>query len=93
MNTENNVLDVVVYNSCKCKMKSYFATGMYPPVEDTVWNTHLQWQPIPVHTVSENQDELLAMNKKCPKFDEEYNRVKNSAAYKKRLEKYRNLLL
>lgn len=29
----------------------------------------MQWQPIPIHTMPENEDYLLAMKKPCDKYD------------------------
>lgn len=65
---------------------------MYPPVNGSVWNTDLLWQPIPVHTVPEKDDEILSMNKPCPAYNQEYKKVTSSNAYKERLMKYQNLM-
>ncbi|KAL3270630.1 hypothetical protein HHI36_021163 [Cryptolaemus montrouzieri] len=41
--------------------------GFFPPQNEFVEN--LAWQPIPVHSTKETEDELLAMKKSCPKYD------------------------
>lgn len=70
----------------------HFQIGMYPPKSKTVWNTEINWQPIPVHTVPELEDELLAMRKPCPAYDTELERVMHSKPYKERLRKYQHLM-
>lgn len=41
--------------------------GLYPPTGNQVWNNNLMWQPIPVHTVPQEEDNLLSSHAKCPK--------------------------
>lgn len=65
---------------------------MYPPNNKSAWNTKIDWQPIPVHTVPEKDDELLAMKKPCPAYDKEFERLIHSKAYKERLRKYQQLM-
>lgn len=43
--------------------------GMYPPDKKETWNANINWQPIPVHTLPEKEDAVLAMKKSCPKYD------------------------
>ncbi|KAG1706635.1 Testicular acid phosphatase [Nymphon striatum] len=42
--------------------------GLFPPQKDDVWNSELMWQPIPIHTVSGDNDYLLSRSCNCPKF-------------------------
>ena len=44
--------------------------GLYPPVSNQVWNPNLEWQPIPVHTLPEIEDNLLSTKAYCPRFEE-----------------------
>lgn len=30
--------------------------GLYPPINDDVWDENIPWQPIPVHTIPEKSD-------------------------------------
>ena len=32
--------------------------GLYPPVSTDKWDDSINWQPIPVHTVPEDQDDV-----------------------------------
>uniref|UniRef100_A0A182NA80 acid phosphatase n=1 Tax=Anopheles dirus TaxID=7168 RepID=A0A182NA80_9DIPT len=43
--------------------------GLYPPKGADVWDSAITWQPIPVHTVSEELDSVLAAKKRCPAYD------------------------
>lgn len=65
---------------------------MFPPVGKSVWDADLLWQPIPVHTKPEKDDEVLAMKKYCMAYNKEKERYKHSKAYKDRLSKYQNLM-
>lgn len=42
--------------------------GLYPPKGDQVWNPSLPWQPIPVHTMPLDQDNIIANHAICPKY-------------------------
>ncbi|PZC80438.1 hypothetical protein B5X24_HaOG214740 [Helicoverpa armigera] len=66
--------------------------GMYPPSRKSRWDMELNWQPIPVHTVPEKEDEILAMKKPCPAYDRELDRLTSSKPYKDKLSKYQYLM-
>lgn len=65
---------------------------MFPPMKTSVWNPKLLWQPIPVHTTKFDQDAVLAMEKKCPAYDQELQRYHQSDIYLNILNKYKPLL-
>lgn len=66
--------------------------GLYPPSGNSVWNSDLMWQPIPVHTVPAADDEVLAMEKPCPAYDKEYAKLTSSKDFVERLNKYQSLM-
>ncbi|XP_063922293.1 prostatic acid phosphatase-like isoform X2 [Zophobas morio] len=43
--------------------------GLYPPHADQIWDPAIPWQPIPIHTMPELEDNLLSMKKNCPKYN------------------------
>ena len=44
--------------------------GLFPPSGSQVFDPSLPWQPIPVHTVPQEQDYLLSSHAHCPRFEE-----------------------
>ncbi|KAF7283655.1 prostatic acid phosphatase-like [Rhynchophorus ferrugineus] len=52
--------------------------GLYPPVSKDIWNNNILWQPIPIHTIPENMDAVLAAKKPCKKYDYLYERLLKS---------------
>ncbi|CAG9807128.1 unnamed protein product [Chironomus riparius] len=66
-------------------------SGFYPPKGVDVWNEEIAWQPIPVHTVPEKLDDLLAAKKSCPVYDYELKKLYKSAEFKAYDKKYKPL--
>ncbi|XP_076292878.1 prostatic acid phosphatase [Lasioglossum baleicum] len=56
--------------------------GLYPPYGDQQWDS-IPWMPIPVHTIPEDKDYVLAAKKYCPRYDYELRKVLNSAEIKR----------
>jgi lysosomal acid phosphatase len=44
--------------------------ALFPPKGQEVWNPTLPWQPIPVHTLPESEDNLLTSHAYCPRMTE-----------------------
>ena len=42
--------------------------GLYPPVAEQEWNPDLHWQPIPVHTLPLEEDNIISSHANCPKL-------------------------
>lgn len=42
--------------------------GLYPPRDKQVWDKHIDWQPVPIHTIPDTEDYLLLAQKFCPKY-------------------------
>uniref|UniRef100_A0A182VX51 acid phosphatase n=1 Tax=Anopheles minimus TaxID=112268 RepID=A0A182VX51_9DIPT len=55
--------------------------GLYPPQGADVWDSAITWQPIPVHTVTEELDSVLAAKKRCPAFDHALKIYRQSEPY------------
>jgi len=64
--------------------------AMFPPDSQQKWGS-LDWQPIPVHTIPEDLDKLLAMKAPCKKYTVEYHKAKKSPFMQKINEKYAEL--
>ncbi|XP_012275172.1 prostatic acid phosphatase-like [Orussus abietinus] len=64
--------------------------GLYPPKGDQVWD-NMSWMPIPVHTIPEKQDFLLAGKKYCSRYNYELAKVLASEEMKKINEENRKL--
>ena len=52
--------------------------GLYPPKGNQVWNPHILWQPIPVHTKPLAEDNLLWSDAECPRFNQLYKELMKS---------------
>ncbi|CAK1548625.1 unnamed protein product [Leptosia nina] len=53
-------------DSSRCLMSAYtFLAGLYPPSERQIWHPELLWQPIPVHSLPRELDNVVAATKSC----------------------------
>lgn len=65
--------------------------GMWAPTRDEIWNPSIPWQPVPVHTLPEEMDEILAAKRPCPAFDHELKRYMHTPEFRQLLKKYKPL--
>lgn len=80
---KNTEIFVQSSNVNRCLMSAYCnLAGLYPPEGSQVWNPQLLWQPIPVHTRPEAEDNTLALGAACPRYDELYAQELNSPEVK-----------
>lgn len=56
--------------------------GLFRPTQNDIWNNEIKdWQPIPIHVVPEEYDNVLAGNKPCPKYEMELKKLKESPIF------------
>lgn len=65
--------------------------GLFPPSGDQIWNENLIWQPIPVHTIPEELDGILAAKKPCPRYSQALKNYEETPEFKTILNKYQDL--
>lgn len=65
--------------------------GMWTPIKDDVWNPSIAWQPVPVHTIPDELDEILAAKRPCPAFEHELKRYMNTDEYRQLLKRFKPL--
>ncbi|VVC27957.1 Histidine phosphatase superfamily,Histidine phosphatase superfamily, clade-2 [Cinara cedri] len=67
---------------------SVFLAGLFPPPENQIWNKDLLWTPVPIYSISPNEDNILRVTKPCPVYNVEFEKAKN-ATEKQMLFKYK----
>lgn len=65
--------------------------GLFPPEGDEIWNTNLTWQPVPIHTVPVDSDELFN-GKYCARYDHAMRRLTNSPQFRANISEHRKLI-
>lgn len=71
---------------------AYNLAAMFPPKNSQIWNDSLRWQAIPIHTLTEEQDYVLAMKKPCPLYEQAYEKYEKSANITKILKNSSSLM-
>lgn len=66
--------------------------GMFPPQGDEIWNSDLQWQPIPIHSVPVQNDYILSFCKTCPRLQYEHEKYLFGSDEEALLKKHKPLL-
>ncbi|KAF5273369.1 hypothetical protein FQR65_LT04661 [Abscondita terminalis] len=78
--------------SDRCIMSAQvLAAGLFPPVQEQIWNPDLLWQPIPVNYLPKNRDNVIALRSECPKYAETLKQVYMSPRIKKINDENKNL--
>lgn len=67
--------------------------GFFPPSDSQIWNGDLLWQPIPIHTIPERLDYVLAGKKPCARYNHAMKKYEDSPEFKALLKKFRPLFL
>ncbi|XP_077347644.1 prostatic acid phosphatase-like isoform X5 [Lithobates pipiens] len=56
--------------------------GLFPPTGRQVWNASIAWQPIPVHTIPQSQDNMLFISTdSCPRFAQLVNETSTTEVF------------
>ncbi|GAB1605774.1 lysosomal acid phosphatase-like [Argonauta hians] len=64
--------EISVHSSAvqRCLMSAYSnLAGLYPPQGQQIWDSDLNWQPIPVSMTPTSQDEVLQLSRPCPRYE------------------------
>ncbi|CAH0392867.1 unnamed protein product [Bemisia tabaci] len=65
-------LKVISSDVDRCIMSAQLVlAGLYPPVGIQKWNADLLWQPVPVHSLPRECDDIIAVKKHCPLLSRE----------------------
>lgn len=65
--------------------------GLFPPNTDETWNANIPWQPIPVHTIPEQFDYVLAAKRPCPLYDYAMKKYKKTPEYRELTKRFKPL--
>ncbi|XP_051154414.1 venom acid phosphatase Acph-1-like isoform X2 [Leptopilina boulardi] len=79
-----------MYDWTKVSLELVLA-GLYPPDSLQIWDSSINWQPIPFQYEPETKDVLLtSMN--CPRYLQELENIKQNTEIKEKLIKFENLM-
>lgn len=85
-----NDIKIQSSNVDRCLMSAELnLAGLYPPQGYQLWNEELKWQPIPIHTVPEKEDAILAQEKPCAKYSQLFQEVIEGEPFNTTLDKYK----
>ncbi|RZB39644.1 His Phos 2 domain containing protein, partial [Asbolus verrucosus] len=83
-----DILEAVSSDTNRTKMSIQLVlAGLFPPVKEQIWETGLNWQPIPYSALPRKQDKLL-LGIYCPKFNNLYYDLITSPKMSKEFEQH-----
>lgn len=65
--------------------------GFFPPDDSQMWNKNINWQPIPIHTIPERLDNVLAAKRPCQRYDYALKKYQKSPEFQALCEKFKPL--
>lgn len=65
--------------------------GLFPPENKQIWNQNIPWQPIPIHTIPEKMDGVLAAKRTCARYNHAAKKYERSPEFQEILTKYQSL--
>ena len=65
--------------------------GLFPPDGSQVWDRDIKWQPVPIHTVPEVLDGILAAKRPCARYNQAAKKYQSSPEFQALLQKYQPL--
>lgn len=68
------------------------AAGFFPPHGYEIWDRNLNWQPVPIHSLPIDRDNVLGFTKKCDRYDA-LSSIADSIVYYRVMEKYEQLII
>lgn len=68
------------------------AAGLFPPSGDEIWNEHLMWQPVSIHTIALDDDFCLNTRVECPFSEQEFYQDVLSSDQQSILQEHRSLI-
>lgn len=66
--------------------------SLFRPFGNQVWNEHIPWQPVPVHSLPRTEDPYLSSEKRCDRFDYVMLQFMNTTAYTNYFTKNKELI-
>ncbi|XP_031634018.1 prostatic acid phosphatase-like [Contarinia nasturtii] len=65
--------------------------GLFPPEGNQIWDNQIKWQPVPIHTIPEQLDGVLASKRPCARYTMAAKKYQKSQEFQDLLNKYKSL--
>lgn len=76
---KHNEIEIASSNEDRCLMSAYSnLAGFYPPSDQEKFDPSLSWQPVPVHTRPEKEDNVINMGMFCSRYNDLYEETMSS---------------